>query len=602
MRRRIVCLGLAAGMGLCLAFWLWPRSRPNLLLVTLDTTRADRLGCYGYELAETPHLDALANRGILFERAYAPAPMTAPSHASMMTGLWPPEHGVYTNGRIALESGIPTAAALLHQRGYTTAAFVAAFVLQAKFGLEQGFLVYDDDLSTAETRGDILHRYRDGRHVVDSAIQWLKKQRHQSSAAPFFCWVHLYDPHDPYVAHEREFGDKFRDRPYDGELAYIDRQVGRLLGVLNELGCNDRTVIVVVGDHGESLGEHGEETHGYMLHESTLRVPLIMADPRSAARGRRVADPVSLVGIFPTILELAGVTPPEPLKDRSLKPALDGNALPSQVCFSQTEEPYLQACWSPLQALTTDRWRYVRTSKPELYDLLDDPRELHNLADQRPERVAELEAELAALEARFRQRTSSRVSLSEREQRALESLGYAGGGSSRSPERPERGELPDIKDMIGRLNELHHATALLNDGMYEEAAALLEPLAREAPRLLRAKLNLGLCRIQLGQFDEAARWLESALEIDPHSDRAHDMLGFACLKLGQLDQAAEHFQRLLELNPDSVNGHLFLGEVYQRRQQFPLAIREYEEVLRLDSGNNVARQALEALSQSVPRP
>jgi arylsulfatase A-like enzyme/Flp pilus assembly protein TadD len=568
--------------------------RPNVLLITLDTTRADRIGCYGYRLAETPHLDALAHRGVRFERAYAPAPMTSPSHTSLMTGLWPPEHGVYTNGQMALASEIPTAAALLQQRGYNTAAFVAAFVLQAKFGLNQGFLVYDDDLSTADTGGDVLHRYRDGRHVVDSAIDWLTKQQ-KLSATPFFCWVHLYDPHDPYLAHEDVFGDRFVDRPYDGELAYIDRQVGRLLDALVKLGMMEHTVIVVVGDHGESLGEHGEETHGYMLHESTLRVPLIIAEPRRPTSGQRVPSPVSLVDVFPTLLELGRVSPQEESAGRSLKPALDGKSLAPHLCYSQTEEPYLQAFWSPLQGLTTDRWRYVRTSKPELYDLADDPQELHNLAPELPDRVAELSAKLAELEARFQRRSASHVTLSGREQRALESLGYAAGGPH-SQSRQQGRSLPDIKDMIGHLNQLQHGTRLLDDGKFEEAATLLEPLARDVPNFLRARLNLGLCQIKLRHFDDAVRWLESALEVDPDSDRAHDMLGFANLKLGKLEQAEEHFQRLLELRPDSEHGHLFLGEVCQRRQQFPLAIRHYEEALRINPGSKAAREALEALT------
>jgi arylsulfatase A-like enzyme len=598
----IMALGLTTlTAGLCAWWLLAPSKRPNILLITLDTTRADRVGCYGYGLAETPHLDSLAKRGVLFERAYAPAPMTAPSHTSMLTGLWPPEHGVYTNGQIALDPGIPTAATLLKQRGYNTSAFVAAFVLQAKFGLEQGFLVYDDDLSTADTGGDVLHRYRDGREVVNSAIGWLAKQQ-KSSAAPFFCWVHLYDPHEPYLAHEDVFGDRFLGRRYDGELAYTDRQVGRLLEVLDKIGVTDRTVVMVVGDHGESLGEHGEETHGYMLYDSTLRVPLIVADPRHvAASGQRVTTPVSLVDAFPTLLELGHVSPPERFRLRSLGPALDGQPLPTRDCYSQTEEPYLQAFWSPLQGLTTDRWRYVRSSKLELYDLVDDPRELHNLADRLPDRAAELEQELAALEARFQRRSGSGLTLSAREQRALESLGYTGGGPS-SAARLEGRSLPDIKDMIGHLNQLQRATRLLDEGNYEDAAQVLEPLVRDVPKLLRARLNLGMCRLKLQQFEESVHALEGALEIDPNSDRAHDMLGFAFLKLGNLDQAAEHFQRLLELRRDSEHGHLFLGEVYQRQQQFPLAIREYEEVLRINPHNKPARQALEALSQASRSP
>ncbi|MSR60130.1 MAG: tetratricopeptide repeat protein [Planctomycetaceae bacterium] len=600
-RKFRLVLAVVSALILIGAWWFFASpSRPNILFVTLDTTRADRLGCYGHAAAVTPHLDALAKRGVVFERAYAPAPMTSPSHTSMFTGLWPPEHGVFTNGQVALETGIPTVAELLQQRGYQTAAFVAAFVLEAKFGLNRGFQVYDDDLSTAADGGDILHRYRDGRVVVDSAVRWLKDR--QSSAPPFFCWVHLYDPHDPYLAHPHEFGDTFDDRRYDGELAYADRQVGRLFAALDQAGLTQSTIIVVVGDHGESLGEHGEETHGYMLHESTLRVPLIMAGPRCPAGGHRHPTPVSLVDLFPTLLGWGGAKVPAGTSGRSLQPALEGKSLEPRTCYSQTEEPYFQAYWSPLRGLTTERWRYVRTTKPELYDLTADPRELINLADQLPDQVSELDGELTVFEQQFSRRTGAQVALSAAEQRAIESLGYTGGSSGSASAADGDQPLPDIKDMIGYLNQLQQATELIHQEKFADAAVLLEPLAQDVPNFLRARLNLGLCLIQLGQFERAAPWGEAALQIDPNSDRAHELAGFAHLKLRHLDRAADHFQRLLELRPDSENGHLYLGEVYQRQQRFRLAMRHYAEVLRINPQNLLAREALTSLQSAGIRP
>lgn len=594
-------LGVLALAAVCISLYVLRSSqpRPNILLVTLDTTRADRIGCYNAPEAYTPRLDALAAKGVLFERSYAPIPVTLPSHASMLTGLWPPEHGLITNGQSALQPGIPTAAEILSANGYATAAFTAAFVLQAKFGLDRGFEVYDDDLSTADTKGDELHRSRDGRIVVDAAANWLSRRRRQKSAEPFFCWVHLYDPHHPYIEHADEFGTKFSDRPYDGEIAYIDRQIGRLLDALDENGMAENTTVIIVGDHGESLGEHGEETHGYMLHDSTLRVPLIIADPHAPAAGRRVSTPVSLVDIFATLLTVADVDVPPGTGSLSLAPALEGGELESRFCYSLTEEPYLQAYWSPLQGLTTERWRYIRTTKPELYDLTADPGELENLAASRPDVVEKLEAELSAFEKRLERRIGSDVPISEQERRELESLGYTGGQRTGPAAAPGgKGEpLPDIKDMIAHLNQADLATELIEEEKFDEAAAVLEPLARDVPNFLRARLNLGLCRLRQQNFEDAAKWFESALEIDPNSDRAHDMLGFSYLRLGKLEPAMKHFLAVLELRPDSETAHLFLGEINQRRGNLALARQHYLTALQINPQNAEARIALEQLSR-----
>lgn len=592
---------LLLGIGIVLlAGWFWRRSeRPvNLLLITLDTTRADRIGCYGYEAAGTPRLDDLAARGVLFRRAYTPAPMTAPSHTSLFTGLLPPEHGVYTNGIVALEPDVPVLAEQLQQRGYQTAAFVASVVLQARSGLNRGFDVYNDDLSSAKLEGDELHRSRDGAHVVAAATRWLTGR--PRGAKPFFCWVHFFDPHDPYLPHEAEFGRQFVNRPYDGEIAYVDQQVGRLQDTLQKLQLQDDTVIVVVGDHGESLGEHEELNHGFLLHDSTLRVPLIIVDPRVGAAGREVADPVSLIDLYSTLLEFGQVKPPPETADRSLVGVVRGHPVTVRPCYSQTLEPLVEAGWSPLIGLTTARWRYVRTTQPELYDLSADPGELQNLATQEPDRVSELDGELAEIERTFRRRTGSKLTLSDREQRALESLGYTGGASVDSPagDNPR----PDIKDMIGDLNQMFRAMEHMEKQEFDAAGDLLEPLAENVPDLLRAKFTLGMCRVRQGRFEEALRWLDATLEMDPNYERARILAGFSHLKLRQLDQAETHLRRALELNPDSENGHLFFGEVAQRREQFPLAMRHYGEVLRINPGNRQAREAFAALQAAGIQP
>lgn len=604
LKWRVLSIGvlIAAALAGVLAY---NNSRPippvNLLLITLDTTRADRLGCYGYKQALTPELDALAKRGVIFERAYAPAPMTSPSHTSIMTGLWPPEHGVYTNALTVLDPNIPTLAELLSARGYVTAAFPAASMLGAKFGLNRGFQHYFDDLSDPKAGADKMQRSRDGRYIADLSIRWLKEQQQQADERPFFCWLHFYDPHDPYNFHPQEFDAKFLDRPYDAELAYVDRQIGRIVDELERLGELKNTVIVVVGDHGESLGEHGEDTHGYLLHESTLRVPMIIAGHAQAKSGHRVATAVSLIDLFPTLLEIGGATVPEELKSRSLQPAMKGNPLHPRFCYSQTVEPYLQAFWSPLQSVTNERWRYVRTTRPELYDLTADPQELVNLAAQNPDLVSELDGELAAFEEKFKIQSGAEVKLSTQEQRALESLGYAGGSSAKEDPRdaPMR---PDVKDMIGYLNQFNRAVHLIDDRNYDEAARLLEPLARDVPNFHRARLNLAQCRIQQERYADAIQWGQAALEIDPDSSRAYEMLGYSHLKLRELDLAEKIFLRLIELQPDSENGHLYLAEVYQRQEKFPMAMRHYETVLRINPRNETAYRVREALRAALGTP
>ena len=597
-------LGLAGLILIGLAYGGWILLRPgpiNLILITLDTTRADRIGCYGYQAAETPRLDALAKRGVLFERAYAPGPMTSPSHTSMLTGLWPPEHGVITNGLTGLGPGVETAAELLQRRGFQTVAFPAASMLNAKFGLNQGFQEYHDDLSDSTPGADPLHRSRDGRFVVDDVIAWLQGHQERQSSAPFFCWMHLYDPHEPYLAHPDIFGDKFESRPYDGELAYVDQQIGRLFDALEKQGLAQQTVIVVVGDHGESLGEHGEQEHGYLLHDSTLHVPMIIADPRRKSAGTRVSTPVSLVDLFPTLLELGGLNSPGFCRGRSLQPALEGKSIPARFCYSQSEEPYLHAFWSPLQGVTKERWRYVRSTKPELYDLIADPAERDNLAEREPAVVRKLDGELTAFEAKFQKQAGMTVTLSSQEQRALESLGYTGGsGSGSAASRPK--SLPDIKDMLGYLNRYNDANHLIHQNDWEPAATILEPLVREVPTYLRALLNLGQCRLQQKRYDEAASWFQSAIEIDPNSELAYEMLGFAYLRLLKLDLAEQEFRRLLELQPESERGHLYLGEVYQRRDNFPQAMRHYAETLRINPQNRQAFEVYEALRQAGFHP
>lgn len=571
------------------AVW-YGSSRPpvNVLLITLDTTRADRLGCYGYTHGRTPTLDGLARRGVLFERAYAPAPLTLPSHATMLTGLFPPEHGLHNNGQAALPKGLPTLAAELQDAGYETGAFVAAFVLDRKFGLQRGFDTYDDDLSQADPSLQGHHQYRDGRLVIDAALRWLRPRSHK----PYFCWIHLFDPHYPYLAHEDQYGTEFKDRPYDAELAYVDDQIDRLLSTLQRTGALDNTMIVVVGDHGESLGEHGELAHGMTIYDATLRVPLLIVPPGNNRTAHRVKDPVSLVDLTPTLLHRLGRKPFSHVSGRSLDAALRGEPLASAPCYAETDEPYHTAHWSPLRALITSQWKYIRSPRAELYDLLADPAELRNLATESPDQLKRLEGELAAWEQRMDQRLASNVALTEQERQTLNSLGYsARRESTGESERP----LRDVKDMLPYYHKLNDAAAMIDAGRHDLAEPLLREVLAVDDEYFEAHGELGRCLLRQKRLPEAVQSLRRAMELNPGADKVQSMLGATLLMQGEHAAAVEALELAIRLNPDLYQNHFNLGTALEKLGRPDEAIKHYEDCLEREPGSVQARQRLDAL-------
>jgi arylsulfatase A-like enzyme/Flp pilus assembly protein TadD len=580
-----VLLGLIA-VG---AIWSMRSERPlNVLLITLDTTRADRLGCYGYSPAKTPVLDRLAQRGVLFERAYAPVPLTLPSHASMLTGLYPPEHGLRSNGQAALPAAIPTLTTELQAAGYETGAFVAAFVLDHKFGLDRGFERYDDDLSLSDPGNHGHHQYRDGRFVIDAALRWLRPR----SRKPFFCWVHLFDPHFPYLTHEDRFQDQFADQPYDAELAYVDEQLDRLLSILEESGALEDTVIVVVGDHGESLGEHGELTHSMTVYDATLRVPMLIVSPKGVRQGHRVQEPVSLVDLTPTLLDQLGRKPILNVSGRSLRPALQGESLPLKSCYAETDEPYHVGHWSPLRAIVNSKWKYIRSPQAELYDLLDDPAELRNLVTEMPERVQELEEELAAWEERMDQRRVDNIALSEQDRRALSGLGYA---SFRDTFGDEDRALRDVKDMLPYYYKLNDASAMIDAGRYDLAEPVLREVLVADDNYFAAHGELGRCFLKQNRLPEAVQSLRRAMELDPTADAVQSMLGATLFMQGDYSAAIEALELAIRLNPDLYQNHFNLGMTMEKLGRGDEAIKHYQDCLQVAPNLDQARQRLEAL-------
>lgn len=558
----LVCLVL----GGCILFAVMRSNpdAPNVLLITLDTTRADHIGCYGADFARTPVLDKLAAEGVLFERSYTPVPLTLPSHATMLTGLYPPEHGLRINAQKALDPSIPTLAEKFHQRGYNTSAFIASYVLNSTFGLSRGFMHYDDDVADGEKGEPGVHQLRSARQIVDAALSWLtftEKDRN-----PFFAWVHIVDPHMPCQEHADEFGSDFAGRAYDAEVAYADKHIGRLITWLEAQDKLRNTIIVVVGDHGEGLGEHGESEHGYMVYETTMHVPLIFRIPERLpnSRSQRVPRVVSIVDLYPTILTLAGLpTEDAPgISGQDLFADIGDKKTDSLAVYGESDAPLLEAGWSSLRSIATDRWKYIRTQRPELYDLASDPKEINNLVDKHPDILNDLEERLLDLESgmnpRFNQEAG--LKLQSRAIRALESIGYVGSVSEPAPAVVRR----DIKDVIRYPDLLEKSMALVSDGKLEEASVILEDIVAHVPDYARALGTLGICRATQKRSEEAIESFRESLKCDPNLYFVQVPLAQTLIGMGRSEEALDHLKDFIRQFPEDPEFQYLSGEACQQ--------------------------------------
>jgi len=455
---------LAAGCG-------GAKGPSNLLLVTLDTVRADRIGAYGYAGARTPVLDRLAERGVLFEAAFCQAPLTLPSHVSLLTGTYPFFHGVRDNGYFTLTERATTLAEVLGRAGYDSAAFIGGYPLDSRFGLDQGFALYDDELSGGRGQhfGMVLNTERPASESTDRALAWLKQPR----AQPFFLWMHYYDPHAEYLP-PPPFDRAFAERPYDGEIAYVDQQLGRLIAALGELDLERSTVIAAISDHGESLGEHGEYEHGLQLYDNTARVPWILALPDERFAGRRVGALVETVDLMPTVLELLGQKVPRGVQGLSAVPLLDGRGdRLRDAVYLETYSPrlYFERC--ELLGWRDRRFKYIRAPRPELYDLQRDPAERDNIVARAPERARRMDDALKRFVALAEQSPapSAAQDLDPEAQAKLESLGYLAGSSGWKDVDLSQPCEGDPKQLVPLVSEFQYAERLARLGRWEEAKA-----------------------------------------------------------------------------------------------------------------------------------
>lgn len=505
-------------------------ARLNVLLVTVDTLRADRVGCLSNGRARTPAIDGLAARGALFERAFAHVPVTLPSHASILTGLTPPAHGVHDNGRFVVAGRFVTLAERLKDEGYATGAFVGGYPLHSRFGLAQGFDVYDDRFDAGGPGGREFAETR-AETVVDRATAWLNGR-----AEPWFLWVHCYDPHDPYEPPE-PFSNRFAESPYDGEVAYVDAALARLFESLRNASLFDRTLIVLTGDHGESLGEHGESTHGFLAYNSTLWVPLIVVLP--GARSARVESPVSHADLVPTVCDALAVRPPAGLQGRSLLPAVRGRRLSGErPIYFESLAPYYGRGWAPIRGTIGGGMKFAESPLPELFDLREDFDEQRNLAGARDLRRfrRDLDRMRRALEDDAAAAESPQPGAEAVER--LRSLGYAAGPA---PARKSSfGPEDDVKTLLPLHERAMAALVPARQGRADEGIRRLLEIIAERPDLDSAHVNLALLYDEIGRADEAIEVLENALEAVPDS---YDVLSHAV----RLSTSAGRFADAVEL-------------------------------------------------------
>jgi choline-sulfatase len=550
------------------------KARPNVILITIDTVRADHLACYGDKDIQTPTLDGLARDGIVFERAISQVPLTWPSHAVILTGLYPFQNGVQDFTGQPLDARFRSVAQAFKQHGYATGAVVSAFVLDRSWGLARGFDFYDDAFAPEEfANRDLGLVDRRAGESVDRALTWLKKNPRR----PFFFWLHLYDPHSPYDPPE-PYRSEYQGHLYDGEIAYADHELGRVIAWLKQNKIYDSSLILFVSDHGESLGEHGEHEHGFFVYNATVHVPLIVKPPAgSGFRPGRISRPVETAAVATTLLEGAGLhdTMNGQLHSHGL---LDANP-PDDAAYSETFYPFSSFGWSPLHALETTRYQYIEAPHPELYDLTSDPQETNNLASQQSATVAVLKDKLQKLllEHPFAAATGNNSGLSPDAADKLRSLGYVAYRSPVSASALAAG-VPDPKDKLWEFNSILEAEDALRAGNTDKGKSLLLKVREKDPDMYVVPFVLGEAALEEKQWNEAATELRKSLELNPHFDQAMLGLSRALIFQEKFDEAKQWDKSAIQYNPENYRAWYQLGFIDARSDK-DAAITDYEKAV-----------------------
>lgn len=534
---------------------------PDVFLVTIDTLRADHVHCYGNDSVSTPALDALAKDGIRFSQAFTPSPVTNTSHTTILTGLLPSSHGV-TDFAIPLSASFPTWAELLHNRGYHTAAFIGAIILDSKTlapGLDRGFDFYDNFPENPKTKERWGRVERRGAEVVQHAKTWLDAHR----TGPRLVWVHLYDPHDPYEP-PAPYSQLYKDRPYDGEIAYADSVLANFVAYLKAHNSYRNALIVVVGDHGEGLGEHREETHGIFLYDSTLHVPLIVKLPSMSNAGKAVDSQVRTTDILPTVLSVVGVEPAAHLDGSSLKPFFDGSEKADRVAIGETDYP-LRFGWAPLKSVRRNQQKYIQAPRPEFYDLRADPGEIKNIYSPDNADIASARQILADIHGSTNTAQSSDAS-----------------GKN----------LPDPKDKIEEQNLLHSAMLASDDNQPEVARQALEKALALDPKSPTTLRQLGELELQAGDYAKAAAHLKTARSVRPDDATVALELGQALEKTGDYPGARDALESALQASPGQLDARILLGNVYLALKDNRAAEDQFEAALLLKADSSEAQAGL----------
>jgi choline-sulfatase len=561
---------------------------PNVVLITIDTARADAMGFLGSKDGVTPNLDRLARQSIVFSRAYAQVPLTTPSHATILTGTYPQFNHLNDLGT-SLAKNIPYLPDILRQRGYRTAAIVGSQVLDPRSaavpGFERGFDTYDADFHSRQPGEDRYHSVeRRASVVIDHAMAWLK----QRPGGPFFLWVHLYDPHDPYDP-PPPFNTRYAANPYHGELAYSDFAIGKLLTRLRAQALFDGTLIAVVADHGEAFGEHGERSHGFFLYDETVHVPLLIKLPRQYSAGTRIESRARLVDLAPTILLAVGIKIPgamqgEPLlrlTKQGLVARQSANPSYAPPAYSETDYPHRAFGWSALYAWRAGKYLYIDAPQPELYDESADPAQVHNLAV-----ISKAVADTMASQLQeFRRNTSGAKTtgpeLNSEQLEQLQALGYVTSGFGHGSARgQDRGADPKLKIQIA--NWLHEALLSMEDDHFNDAIPRLEQVVKEEPTMPLANLELGRAWSSLGNYAKALPWLRKAVELNPESGRAHFELGMALAETNDWTGALPQVEAAVNRIPESDELHFDLATAYEHEGRLEDATHEFQSALRLN--------------------
>ena len=549
----------------------------NLLLVTIDTLRADRVGVYGSARGLTPTIDGLANGGLRFERAYAHVPLTLPSHTTLMTANYPTRNGVRDNGTFHLGDTSPTLAATLKTSGYRTGAFVGAFVLDARFGLNRGFDVYDDRMVGSSGDLDLVQRAAD--QVLAPAYDWIASpasaiRQPQSAAAPWFAWIHLYDPHEPYTAPE-PFGSRYAAEPYDGEIAYADAALGRYLDRLRVAGALAHTVIVVASDHGESLGEHGERTHGLFAYDATLRVPLVIWAGGLIPPGV-FGETMRLVDVAPTLLDLLGFAPMPGIDGRSVRPFLAGERpFDDGGSYFEALNANLTRNWAPLTGMVRGRTKLIDLPIPELYDLAADPGERANLYARDRDRARDLERRLDAVTRGAS--PPQPAALDADAEARLRSLGYVVGDAAKPARRYWPGDDP--KSLVHLNQALDDASMLWAMGDQRRAIDQVQAVIKERPDLTVAYDRLAVMLRASGQVGDAVAILDAAAHAG-HADRPLlRSLGSMLRDAGELHRAAAVLEELVRADPADLQSADALAQTYSRMGRGEEAESQFKRIL-----------------------